>query len=91
MRQVIETKLKALEPSTVNIVDESSKHVGHSGHKEGGESHFHIEICSKHFTNMSKIERHRAVYTILGDELKNKIHALSLKLYTEEERDAGLR
>ena len=91
MRQVIEKKLKILEPSTIKVVDESASHKGHAGYQEGGETHFYVEVCSEHFTNMSKIERHKAVYSILGDELKNRIHALSLKLYTQEEKDAGLR
>lgn len=91
MRQVIERKLRILNPSELKVIDESEKHKGHIGYKEGGETHFYVEVCSNQFKNMSSVERHKAVYSILGDELKNRIHALSLKLYTEEEQDAGLR
>ncbi|HTE79457.1 MAG TPA: BolA/IbaG family iron-sulfur metabolism protein, partial [Reyranella sp.] len=43
----IDNKLRTrFAPSRLSIEDESSKHRGHSGHREGGESHFRVEIVS---------------------------------------------
>lgn len=78
---IIKRKLeKALEPSFIEIKDDSSKHKGHAGFKEGGETHFTIRIVSEKFAGLSKIQRHQLVYGILKEEMNNPIHALSLEL-----------
>ena len=70
----------AFKPETLEIVDDSESHRGHSGFQEGGESHFSITLQSKAFADMSRIARHRAVHEALGPELVGRIHALELKL-----------
>lgn len=64
----------------LKIIDESHKHIGHSGHRPEGESHFRIKIISPDFKSMSRINRHRHVHNLLDDLLKTRIHALSLDL-----------
>jgi len=82
----IRTKLMdALTPVSLDIVDESHKHKGHAGYREGGESHFHVTVVSAAFEGQNRVARQRAVYGALAEELAGPIHALSLKLMTPAE------
>ncbi|MGB5559492.1 MAG: BolA family protein [Paracoccaceae bacterium] len=75
------TKLQAaFQPRELVIVDESEKHRGHSGWREGGETHFQVTLADAAFAPMSRIERHRAVHAALGKELVGRIHALALQI-----------
>jgi BolA family transcriptional regulator, general stress-responsive regulator len=73
----------AFEPEILGLENESHKHS--SG--LGSESHFKILIVSKKFTGLSRVERQRLVYDLFADELKNQIHALSLRLLSPDEKD----
>ena len=73
----IEQALKdAFAPTYLNVIDDSAKHAGHAGAKEGG--HFSVEIVSAAFAGKKPIERHRMVYEALKP-LKHLIHALAIK------------
>ncbi len=65
------------------VKDFTGRHLNHQQH-DGG---FHLEaiIVSDDFENKSLIERHKIVYSLLGDLLKHEIHALSMKTLTPEE------
>lgn len=77
----IRAKLQgAFAPVALDVIDESEKHRGHAGHREGGESHFHVVLRAPAFAAMTRIERHRAVHAALGADLVGRIHALSLDL-----------
>lgn len=52
---------------------------------DGDGRHFDALVVSDEFINKSRLERHRIIYNILGDRMKEQIHALSIKLYTMEE------
>lgn len=81
MSELIGEKLQAaFAPVSIVVTDESEKHRGHAGHREGGESHFHVTLRAPIFAGMSRIERHRAVHAALGTDLVGRIHALSLDL-----------
>ena len=81
MTETIEAKLRAaFAPSHLNIADESESHRGHAGWREGGETHFHVEITAPAFDGLSRVARQRAVHAALAEELKGAIHALSLKV-----------
>ncbi len=67
----------AFAPEALEVRDESEQHRGHAGHREGGESHFHVAIRAPAFAGMSRLARHRAVHLALGD-LMGRIHALGL-------------
>jgi BolA protein len=71
---------EAFQPGRLEIIDESEKHRGHAGYREGGESHFRIIIEAEAFAPMSRIERHRAVHEVLGKDLVSRIHALALQI-----------
>ncbi|SPF76558.1 DNA-binding transcriptional regulator BolA [Aliiroseovarius pelagivivens] len=70
----------AFDPEHLEVIDESEKHIGHSGYQEGGESHFQVVIRAPVFSDMSRIARHRAVHKALGAELVSEIHALALDI-----------
>lgn len=77
--QRIERKLnEAFAPVTLEILDDSARHAGHAGASLSGESHFKVMIVSNYFKDLSRIERHRAVYKVLEEELKTQIHALNV-------------
>jgi stress-induced morphogen len=48
----------------------------------GGGDHFRAEIISDRFTGLSRIEQHRLVYGVFGEEVGGPIHALSIKTST---------
>ena len=51
----------------------------------GGGDHFRAEVVSERFEGLSRIDQHRLVYDVFGDEVGGPIHALSLKTATPEE------
>ncbi|AGT08189.1 BolA family protein [Paracoccus aminophilus] len=73
-------RLSALDPQILEIIDESEGHRGHSGFRDGGESHFRIRISSPRFAGLSRIARHRLIHETLGD-IVPRIHALALELH----------
>jgi BolA protein len=84
--ETIEHKLTAaLAPQRLKIVDDSEKHKGHAGYREGGETHFSVEVVSEAFAGQNRVARQRRVYEILAEELAAGVHALQLKTLTPEE------
>ncbi len=69
---------RALQPEAVVIVDESARHHGHAGWREGGETHFRVEVVAACFAGRSRIERQRLVHAAAADLLHERIHALSI-------------
>lgn len=72
-------RLAVLTPSRLEIIDESEDHRGHSGYREGGQSHFRIRMASSAFAGRSRLQRHRLIHETLGD-IVPRIHALALEL-----------
>ena len=82
----IARKLKqGLEAEHVVVVDESHLHQGHAGSRDGGESHFRVEVVSRQFSGKSRIDRQRLVYGILAEELAGPVHALSVSARAPDE------
>ncbi|MBO9450186.1 BolA family transcriptional regulator [Tropicibacter sp. R16_0] len=69
----------AFSPTELEVVDDSESHRGHAGYQEGGESHFNVRIRAAAFEGKSRVARHRAVHTALGDVVP-RIHALALDI-----------
>jgi len=89
VREVITAKLgEAFAPASLDVIDESDRHVGHAGYRAGGETHFRIHIVSEAFRGKSRLERHRMIYNTLADELKAGVHALAIEATTPSERAA---
>lgn len=78
---LITEKLKAaFNPAMLEVIDESHHHQGHSGWREGGESHFRVRMTAAAFADMNRVARSRAVHKALADELAGPVHALALEL-----------
>jgi len=76
----IQDKLQtAFAPTRLEIVDDSARHSGHAGAREGGESHFNVIIESPAFAGTNKVARQRMVYRALAEELAGPVHALSVQ------------
>ena len=69
----------ALRPTFLQLTDDSEQHRGHGGYNPAGESHFSLVIESPAFAARSRVERQRLVHAALGDLLKERVHALSIK------------
>ncbi|MBL4802670.1 MAG: BolA family transcriptional regulator [Emcibacter sp.] len=84
--ETIEQKLRAaLNISEMELVDESHKHAGHAGAREGGESHYRLMVVSPDFTGKNRVARQREIYRILKQEMAGPVHALSLDIRSPEE------
>ena len=70
---------QALAPTHLNVINDSDKHRGHAGHDGSGESHFTVEIEVPTFAGMNRLQRQRAVNAALGDLMRERIHALSIR------------
>ena len=78
-RDTITAKLTSkFAPAFLDVIDESTKHFGHAGWREGGETHFRVRIATRHFDGMSRVAQHRAVMDVLDAELKGPVHALAI-------------
>jgi BolA family transcriptional regulator, general stress-responsive regulator len=78
--ETIHNKLTAaFSPVRLEVEDDSHRHAGHAGAREGGESHFNVTIEAEAFAGASKVARQRMVYRTLADELAGPVHALSVK------------
>ena len=72
----IKNRLASLEPTSLEIEDDSAAHAGHKGNMGGG--HFNLKITSSHFSQKSPIMRHRLIYQALNDLIPQQIHAISI-------------
>jgi len=80
-------KLLKLQPTQLELVDNSDQHAGHAGSKgweESGESHFHLTIVSEAFGGMALVKRHQLIYLLLGETM-SKIHALQINAKSPDE------
>ena len=86
MKERIAAKLTlGLDPVALDIVDESDRHKGHAGAREGGETHYRLYIVSRAFVGKGRLERHRMVYDLLVEELAAGVHALALRTLAPSE------
>jgi BolA family transcriptional regulator, general stress-responsive regulator len=80
LRSVIESELK---PLSLEVIDDSARHAGHAGAREGG--HFRVAIVASAFAGRSQLERHRLVYAAVAPLMGQGVHALSIVARTPEE------
>lgn len=73
------------QPTSLQVVDDSARHAGHAGAREGGESHFTVHIVSEKFEGLSRVARHRAVYEVLQPLFDAGLHALNIAAKTPQE------
>ena len=84
--RIREALMQELQPTHLNIEDDSHRHAGHAGAADG-RGHFNVQIVSPAFEDKLPIARHRLVYAALGDMMTTDIHALSIEARTPKEAD----
>ena len=77
-------RLAVLQPTQIDIKDDSHLHAGHVGARDGG-GHYQLHIVSAQFADKPTLARHRMIYSALGDMMKQDIHALCISAFTPEE------
>lgn len=80
-----EKLMQVLQPTRLDVVNESHLHAGHRTSPGTGESHFRVLVVSPAFAGKSRIDRHRLINDTLAAELKGKVHALAIKAYAPDE------
>jgi BolA family transcriptional regulator, general stress-responsive regulator len=80
-----EALMVGLQPTRLDLINESELHAGHRSSPGTGESHFRLLIVSPAFTGLSRVARHRLVNTLLAAELAGSVHALALSTYAPGE------
>jgi len=84
IRQKLE---EAFKPELIEIIDHSAAHAGHAGNKGGG--HYNVTIVSQQFEGKSLVQRHQMIYQVMGDMMKEDIHALGINALTPTENSKG--
>jgi BolA protein len=69
----------AFSPSSLEIIDDSWRHKGHEGSRDGA-GHYTVIIATPHFANKSRIDAHREIYALLNDLIPHEVHALQIKI-----------
>ena len=73
-----------LHPSRLEIIDQSHRHAGHAGARDG-RGHFDVLVVSDAFKGKLPLARHRMVFAAVGNLMETDIHALSIKALSTEE------
>jgi len=84
VEQIKQRLQSAFEPESLQVEDDSHKHIGHEGAK-GGLGHFNVAIVSDKFNGVKPLARHRLVYAALGEMMQTDIHALSIDAVASDE------
>jgi BolA protein len=75
----LEARLRAaLDPTDLEIIDDSHRHAGHAGASDG-RGHFTVIVVSELFRGLPVVRRHRLVYEAVGDLMATDVHALSIQ------------
>jgi BolA protein len=77
-QQISQLLEQALQPLSLQVVDDSARHAGHAGAREGGQSHFTVIIVSEAFAGKNRVARHRLVYDALKPVFDQGLHALAI-------------
>lgn len=69
----------ALSPTRIELTDDSEQHRGHGGYNPAGESHFSLRIESPAFAGKNRVQRQRMIYAAVGELMRERVHALSIR------------
>jgi BolA family transcriptional regulator, general stress-responsive regulator len=74
---------RALNPRSLEIVDDSARHAGHAGARGGG--HYRVTLVAEAFRGRSHLERHRLVYAAVAPLMSGSVHALNIVARSPDE------
>lgn len=77
---------RALQPTRLDVINESHLHAGHRNSPGTGNSHFRVLVVAPVFSGKSRVERHRMVNEALAAEIKGGVHALAIKAHAPDEK-----
>jgi len=69
----------AFQPKHLQIIDDSAKHIGHAGSRDGA-GHFTVVIDAQMLNELSRVRAHQAVYAVVKDLIPQEIHALQIQM-----------
>ncbi len=75
----------ALAPLHLEVIDDSAKHAGHAGARDGA-GHFRVRVLSEKFRGLPVLARHRLVYEALRPLIPHEIHAVGIEADAPGER-----
>jgi BolA family transcriptional regulator, general stress-responsive regulator len=86
----VETEIRnrlmvSLEPTRLDVINESHMHAGHRSSPGTGDSHFRVLVVSPKFAGLSRVARHRLVNETLAGLVGGKVHALALNAFAPGE------
>jgi BolA protein len=70
----------ALQPTTLEVVDQSHQHAGHAGARAEGETHYHVTLATQAFAGKTRVQSHRMVHQLLAEEFEAGLHALTINI-----------
>ncbi len=79
-----------MSPESIKSTIEKSLDANHV-EVVGDGTHFETVVVSGNFEGKTQVDRHKLVYSALGDAMKRDIHALSIKAYTPQQWDEILK
>ena len=82
-KTIVAEKLRALNPTRMEIRDDSDDHIGHREASAG--AHLRVTIVSPVFEGMPALARHRLIQKTVGDYKAAKLHALQITAQTPAE------
>jgi BolA protein len=80
----MKARLAVFDPVSLDIIDESHRHAGHAGARDGG-GHYVLNIVSAQFAGKNTVARHRMIYLALAEMMKSEIHALTIQAQAPDE------
>lgn len=87
IEQDIRRKLMlGLEPTRLDVINESELHAGHRSSPGTGDSHFRVLVVSPRFEGLSRLARHRLINEALAAELAGPVHALAIHAFAPSEK-----
>ncbi|WP_116652812.1 BolA family protein [Pelagibacterium sediminicola] len=79
-REIEAVLMQEFAPGHIEVIDESERHRGHAGWREGGNTHFRIRISAPALDAMSRVEQHRAINAVLKPQFDAGLHALAIEV-----------
>ena len=81
---LLRQRLAVLAPLSLEIEDDSHRHAGHAGARDGG-GHYNLTIVAAAFAGQNTVKRHRIIYDAAGALMRGPIHALSIRAFAPDE------